>query len=74
MTVHGAGLTEKLFDIACVVVNVLARVPLGFERGPAEDDVRYLRGLITELPGGKAVYEKLMVKHLVAVLPGFVSS
>ncbi|KAI1851522.1 hypothetical protein JX266_002984 [Neoarthrinium moseri] len=72
MTVHGAGLTEKLFDIACVVVNVLARVPLGFERRSAEEDVRYLRSLITELPGGKMVYEKLMIKHLMAVLPGLV--
>ncbi|KAK6077249.1 hypothetical protein SCUP234_00925 [Seiridium cupressi] len=74
MSVHGVGLTEKLFDIACVVVNVLARVPLGFERGPAEEDVRYLRGLITELPGGKTVYEKLMLKHLMAVLPGIVDN
>ncbi|KAI0127213.1 RING-4 protein [Xylariales sp. AK1849] len=74
MIVHGVGLTEKLFDMACVVVNVLARVPLGFERGPAEEDVRYLRGLITELPGGRTVYEKLMVKHLIAVLPGIVNT
>lgn len=72
MAVHGVGLTEKLFDIACVVVNVLARVPLGFERGPAEEDVRYLRGLITQLPGGKTVYENLMLKHLIAVLPSIV--
>lgn len=72
MTVHGVGLTEKLFDIACVVVNVLARVPLGFERGLAEEDVKYIRGLITKLPGGKTVYENLMLKHLVAVLPSIV--
>lgn len=74
MSVHGVGLTEKLFDIACVVVNVLARVPVGFERGPAEEDVRYLRRLITDLPGGRTVYEKLMVKHLMAALPGIVGT
>jgi hypothetical protein len=74
MTVHGVGLTEKLFDIACVVVNVLARVPVGFERGPAEEDVKYIKGLITELPGGRTVYDKLMDKHLMAVLPVIVSN
>ncbi|KAI4602848.1 hypothetical protein KJ359_008068 [Pestalotiopsis sp. 9143b] len=74
MTVHGVGLTEKLFDIACVVVNVLARVPVGFERGPAEEDVKYIKGLITELPGGRTVYDKLMVKHLMAVLPSLVGN
>ncbi|ORY59753.1 uncharacterized protein BCR38DRAFT_445402 [Pseudomassariella vexata] len=72
MNVHGVGLTEKLFDIACVVINVLARVPVGIMRAAAEEDVRYLRGLIRELPGGKTVYERLLVKHLVAVLPGMV--
>jgi hypothetical protein len=74
LAVHGVGLTEKLFDIACVVVNVLARVPLGFERGPAEEDVRYLRGLITQLPGGKTVYDRLLVKHLMAVLPRMIGT
>ncbi|KAH8681735.1 hypothetical protein BX600DRAFT_29913 [Xylariales sp. PMI_506] len=74
MMVHGAGLTEKLFDIACVVVNVLARVPLGFERTSAEDDLRYIRSLITKLPGGTTVYEKLMVKHLMSVLPRMVGN
>ena len=61
-------------DIVCVVINVLAKVPVGFERGPAEQDVRYIRNLITKLPGGATVYEGLMVNHLMSVLPWLVDS
>ena len=74
--VHGVGLTEKLFDIACAVADVLARVPLEREDGTPyvggrpEDDLRYLRRMITLLPGGDAVYDDLLLKHIQLTLPG----
>jgi hypothetical protein len=78
MEVHGAGLTEKLFDIASVVVDVLARIPLPAHRplqGPGtghgpEDDLIYVRRLITELPGGKTTYDDLLNKHIEQAIPG----
>ncbi|KAF7563239.1 hypothetical protein G7046_g868 [Stylonectria norvegica] len=74
--VHGVGLTEKLFDIASAVVDVLARVPVppsspqGLAMGTSpEDDLRYLRRLITHLPGGNAIYDQLLEKHIQQALP-----
>lgn len=79
LAVHGVGLTEKLFDIACSVVDVLARIPLIREeengsgvKAQPEDDLRYLRRLITQLPGGAAVYLELLHKHAQLTLPGLV--
>ncbi|KAI4864734.1 hypothetical protein F4820DRAFT_327602 [Hypoxylon rubiginosum] len=67
--VHGVGISEKLFDIACAVVNVLARVPVEMTKTAAEDDLKYLRGLILQLPGGATVYDALLVKHIQQTLP-----
>ncbi|KAB5566126.1 hypothetical protein GE09DRAFT_1171388 [Coniochaeta sp. 2T2.1] len=75
MRVHGIGLTEKLFDMACAVVDVLARVPLSVTTPPLElgfdplQSLRYLRRLISELPGGAAVYTDLLGKHIEDTLP-----
>ncbi|KND92001.1 putative sucrose utilization protein SUC1 [Tolypocladium ophioglossoides CBS 100239] len=78
MHVHGIGLTEKLFDIASAVVDVLARVPhspsIDHDRGvaiqrPPEDDLVYLRHLILQLPSGQAVYNDLLEKHMHQALP-----
>ncbi|CAM1510095.1 Fc.00g004300.m01.CDS01 [Cosmosporella sp. VM-42] len=79
--VHGVGLTEKLFDIASAVVDVLARIPvppssppgLGMGTSP-EDDLRYLRRLITHLPGGSTIYDQLLEKHIQQALPSMASS
>jgi hypothetical protein len=79
MHVHGIGLTEKLFDIASAVVDVLARVPHSPSidrgvaiQGPPEDDLVYLRHLILQLPGGQTVYDKLLEKHMHQALPSTV--
>lgn len=75
--VHGVGITEKLLDIACAVVDVLARIPLtdavkhGVGARP-EDNLRYVRQLITQLPGGKATYDDLLNKHIQHTLPNLV--
>ncbi|KAI1206019.1 uncharacterized protein F4807DRAFT_242586 [Annulohypoxylon truncatum] len=67
--VHGAGITEKLFDISCAVVNVLARVPVRVTKAAAEDDLKYVRRLILQLPGGATVYDALLLKHIQQTLP-----
>ncbi|EXF80236.1 hypothetical protein CFIO01_11516 [Colletotrichum fioriniae PJ7] len=78
--VHGVGLTEKLFDIASAAVDVLARVPItkpssprggrmgGTGSGP-EDDLEYMRRLITRLPGGNSIYDDLLEKHIQQAVP-----
>ncbi|RYO94860.1 hypothetical protein DL766_002759 [Monosporascus sp. MC13-8B] len=72
IAVHGAGLTEKLFDVACAVVNVLARVPVVDVNtsAAAKADFAYLRDLIARLPGGTAVYAGLLEKHVRTTMPG----
>lgn len=78
MRVHGIGLTEKLFDMACAVVDVLARVPLSVSQPPLElgfdplQSLRYLRQLISDLPGGTSVYADLLGKHIGDTLPQMV--
>ncbi|ROT41546.1 hypothetical protein SODALDRAFT_343454 [Sodiomyces alkalinus F11] len=73
--VHGVGLTEKLFDIASAVVDVLARVPItpssphGVGTSP-RDDLNYVRRLITQLPGGRDIYDALLDKHIEQAVPG----
>ncbi|KAI5460439.1 hypothetical protein BGZ63DRAFT_424945 [Mariannaea sp. PMI_226] len=79
--IHGVGLTEKLYDIASTVVDVLARVPLaaespgGLAMGTSpEDDLSYIRHLISRLPGGVDNYDPLLEKHLQQALPSRESS
>ncbi|KAJ0362279.1 hypothetical protein COL154_006381 [Colletotrichum chrysophilum] len=75
--VHGVGLTEKLFDIASAAVDVLARVPITpssphrMGAGP-EDDLNYMRRLITRLPGGNSIYDELLDKHIQQAVPSMV--
>ncbi|KAI1134698.1 hypothetical protein F5Y05DRAFT_197218 [Hypoxylon sp. FL0543] len=73
MQVHGVGITEKLFDIACAVINVLARVPVQMSKTAAEDDLKYIRHLILQLPGGSSVYDSLLLKHIQQTLPTMVA-
>lgn len=78
--VHGVGLTEKLFDVASAVVDVLARVPrtASSPQGPAmgtppEEDLEYLRQLILRLPGGSVIYDGLLEKHIQQARPGMMA-
>lgn len=77
--VHGVGMTEKLFDIASALIDVLARVPVapssphGMIVGtlPA-NDLSYLRDLIQRSPGGNTMYHDLLEKHIQQTLPDLV--
>lgn len=84
--VHGVGLTEKVFDIACAMVDVLAKVPLEDRRSASllitkerqeeeeKEDLEWIRGLIHRLSGGEAIYDELLGRHIACVLPGWVLS
>lgn len=76
LKVHGVGLTEKLYDVVSAVVDVLARIPVapsssqGLTMGTSpEDDLAYIRNLITRLPGGASVYDPLLERHMQQALP-----
>lgn len=78
--VHGVGLTEKLFDIASALVDVLARIPVtptsprGVATGTSpEDDLTYLRDMIRKLPGGNTIYNDLLEEHIQQTVPGLAS-
>ncbi|KAL2158093.1 hypothetical protein VTH06DRAFT_4661 [Thermothelomyces fergusii] len=68
--VHGVGISEKIFDVACAMVDVLSRVPAADdERGAARENIRYFRRLILDLPGGESTYCALLDKHISNTLP-----
>lgn len=66
--VHGVGISEKIFDVSCALVDVLARIPLvdanthGIGITPNES-LRYLQNLLPKLHGGM-VYDGLLAKHV----------
>ncbi|KAJ4286176.1 hypothetical protein N0V88_008120 [Collariella sp. IMI 366227] len=67
--IHGVGITEKIFDVACAMADVLSRVPLTHNREGCLDSIRYLRSLILKLPGGASTYVSLLDKHISNTLP-----
>ncbi|KAF2141654.1 uncharacterized protein K452DRAFT_308737 [Aplosporella prunicola CBS 121167] len=71
MEVHGVGLIEKLFDVACTLTDVMACVPLdqnSFEIGPRDYLGRFL-GIISTLRGGHSRYLALLLQKINEVLP-----
>ncbi|KAJ9604700.1 hypothetical protein H2200_010814 [Cladophialophora chaetospira] len=72
MEVHGIGLIEKLFDIACTVTDVIACVPL--EASKPDNDTSYgilndLLNLISRLRGGASRYLPLLLTKVSETLP-----
>lgn len=74
MQMHGIGLTEKVFDIAFTLVDVMAYIPSGeakvsgFEIGP-EDNLKHFLSLISQLPGGERKYLPLLMTKVEQTLP-----
>ena len=74
--VHGVGMTEKLFDIASALVDVLARIPIT-PTSPSGavvntlpvNDLSYLRSLIQKAPSGDTIYDELLEKHIQQTIP-----
>lgn len=71
LEVHGIGLIEKLFDVACTVTDVIACVPLDsnvFDVGPSEYLNQFL-SLISNLRGGGSRYLPLLLAKVSENLP-----
>lgn len=71
MEVHGVGLIEKLFDIACCLTDVVACIPFSpdtFALGPRDYVSRFLT-LFSALHGGQTRYLQLLVAKVSEVLP-----
>ncbi|KAH0537399.1 hypothetical protein FGG08_005798 [Glutinoglossum americanum] len=71
MEVHGIGLIEKLFDVACTLTDVMACVPLDsatFEIGP-RDYLMELVNLISTLRGGESRFLPLLLVKINDSLP-----
>ncbi|KAK7514664.1 uncharacterized protein IWZ02DRAFT_181478 [Phyllosticta citriasiana] len=71
MEVHGVGLIEKLFDVACTLTDVMACVPLeqhSYEVGP-RDYLRRFVNIMSTLRGGQTRYLGLLLQKINEVLP-----
>lgn len=71
LEVHGIGLIEKLFDVACTVTDVIACVPLDTnvsDVGPSEYLNQFLI-LISNLRGGDSRYLPLLLAKVSENLP-----
>jgi hypothetical protein len=70
---HGAGLIEKLFDIACCLIDVVACIsfsPKAFALSPHDCVSRFLT-FISTIRGGQSRYLPLLQAKLTEVLPNF---
>lgn len=71
MEIHGIGLVEKLFDIACTLTDVMSCVPIEqytFEYGPREY-LNSMTSLVSKLRGGQQRYLPLLVSKINDTLP-----
>jgi len=71
MEVHGIGLIEKLFDVACTLTDVMSCVPYEqhtFEYGP-RDYLNQLMSLISTLRGGQQRYLPLLMSKISETMP-----
>lgn len=74
MEVHGVGLIEKLFDIACTLTDVISCVPLEScnTTAPIQTPLEYLSRLlkmISQLRGGASRYFPLLLAKVSETLP-----
>ncbi|KAG7290022.1 hypothetical protein NEMBOFW57_000014 [Staphylotrichum longicolle] len=72
--IHGVGINEKIFDVACAMADVLSRVPATGDSGLGVENMQYLRRLIHHLPGGTSTYGPLLDKHISNTLPDVVGN
>lgn len=71
MEVHGIGLTKKIFDVACTLVDVMACVPIEqnpFSAGP-RDYLNQFFVLISRLRGGPDRYLPLLISKASDSIP-----
>ncbi|OQO12691.1 hypothetical protein B0A48_02154 [Cryoendolithus antarcticus] len=71
MEVHGIGLIEKLFDVACTLIDVMSCVPheqYSFEYGP-RDYLNQFMTIISSLRGGQQRYLPLLLTKVHDAMP-----
>ncbi|KXT08232.1 hypothetical protein AC579_1297 [Pseudocercospora musae] len=71
MEVHGVGLIEKLFDVACTLTDVMSVIPQDqytFDFGP-RDYLNQLTTLISTLRGGQQRYMPLLMQKINDSMP-----
>lgn len=71
MEVHGIGLVEKIFDVACTLTDVMSCVPFEqhtFEYGP-RDYLNQFLALISTLRGGQQRYLPLLLSKINDTMP-----
>ncbi|EXJ91572.1 hypothetical protein A1O3_00120 [Capronia epimyces CBS 606.96] len=68
MEVHGIGLIEKLFDVACTLTDIISYVPLepsaNIEGETPVECLNQFLGLISQLRGGSSRYLPLLVEKI----------
>lgn len=75
MEVHGIGLLEKLFDVACTLTDVISCIPSGtptFDFGP-RDYLSQIIQLITKLRGGQQRFMPLLTAKIHDTMPPAIS-
>lgn len=71
MEVHGIGLIEKLFDVACTLTDVMSVIPQDqytFGLGP-RDYLNQLMNIISNLRGGQQRYLPLLQQKIIDTMP-----
>lgn len=71
MEVHGVGLIEKLFDVACTLTDVMSVIPqdqFTFGLGP-RDYLSQLMNIISNLRGGQQRYLPLLMQKITGTIP-----
>ncbi|KAL9101594.1 MAG: hypothetical protein Q9163_003155 [Psora crenata] len=70
LEVHGIGLVEKVFDVACTLVDVMSCVPSGPNNQPGpQEDLNRLLTLICSLRGGESRFLPLVMTKIRDTLP-----
>ncbi|KAL9612850.1 MAG: hypothetical protein Q9167_002582 [Letrouitia subvulpina] len=71
MEVHGIGLIEKIFDVACTLVDVMSCVPIESRNSElgSQDYLNHLIRLISTLRGGDSRYLPLIMTKIQDTVP-----
>jgi hypothetical protein len=64
MEVHGVGLIEKLFDVACTLIDVITCVPLDASNTEPKENLAYILQLVSKLRGGASRYLPLLAARM----------
>ncbi|KAF2644674.1 hypothetical protein P280DRAFT_391533 [Massarina eburnea CBS 473.64] len=75
LQVHGIGMTEKIFDIACALADVLPFISTSSSGSPVP--VAYLRqntALLSKLPGGSSKFVPLLLAKINELVPELVQT